>query len=145
MKPALPFEGGCACGAVRYRVSEPPMMTFQCHCKDCQKASGGPFVAGVVIPRSGFEFTKGRPKYYKTPSTAGGNHVRGFCGDCGSRLTGGENDAKATDWVGIVVSSMDDPSWFQPQMHFFTSHAQPWDKMADDLPKYPVYPPSPEK
>lgn len=136
-----PFEGGCACGAVRYKCDADPIMSFKCHCVDCQKASGGPFVAGVLVPLKSFQFTKGVPKYYSTPSTAGGNHIRGFCGDCGTRLTGGQNDAHPMPFIGVVVSSLDDRTWYKNQMHFFVSQAQPWDKMDDDLPKYDVYPP----
>lgn len=137
----LPIEGGCACGAVRFRCDAAPLFTFYCHCVDCQKASGGPFVAGLAVPAAAFRFTKGKPAYYPTPSTGGGNHIRGFCGTCGSRLTGGENDRGPGNFVGLTVSSLDDRSGFQAQMHFFMSQAQPWDKPADDLPKHDVYPP----
>jgi hypothetical protein len=135
------LEGGCACGAVRYRFEGKPIMTFKCHCVDCQKASGGPFVAGVLLPKKGFQFTKGKPTYYATPSTGGGNHIRGFCAECGSRLTGGEN-SNGTDWVGVVVSSLDDRSWYKPQMNFFVSQAQVWDVLEKDIPAYDLYPPS---
>jgi hypothetical protein len=137
---SLPFEGGCACGAVRYRVEAQPIMTFQCHCVDCQHASGGPFVAGALVPKTAFTFTKGSPTYYSTPSTRGGMHVRGFCASCGSRLTGGERDVP-TPFVGVVVSSLDDRSWFKPQMHFFVSQKQTWDVINDAAPQYDLYPP----
>lgn len=135
-----PFEGGCACGAVRYKNDGKILAMFKCHCRDCQRASGGPFVAAVLVPKSSFQFTKGTPKYFSTPSTMGGTHIRGFCADCGSRLTGGEKDTP-TGFIGVTVSSLDDPTWYKNQMHFFVSHAQPWDKMDDDLPKYDEYPP----
>lgn len=137
------MEGGCACGAVRYRVTAEPIMTFQCHCVDCQKASGGPFVAAALFERKAFSLTKGRPKLYATPSSSGGTHVRGFCENCGSRLTGGEKETPGP-WIGVTVSSFDDASWFRPQMHFFVAHAQPWDRINDDLPKHRHYPPQAE-
>jgi hypothetical protein len=135
-----PFEGGCACGAIRYQCDGDPIMMFQCHCRDCQRASGGPFVAAILVPIKSFKFLKGSPKYYSTPSTSGGQHVRGFCENCGSRLTGGQKD-RPLPYIGITVSSLDDPTWFKSQMHFFVSQAQPWDEMHDDLPKYDLYPP----
>ena len=140
MKP--PIEGGCACGAVRYRCDAEPLMTFQCHCRDCQRASGGPFVAAAVFPAASVTFTRGAPKRYATPSTAGGHHIRGFCETCGSRLTGGESDQRSSI-IGITAASLDDPGAFKPQMHFFVSHAQPWDVINDGLPQYDLYPPEP--
>ncbi len=137
-----PIEGGCACGAVRYRCDSEPVTMFLCHCRDCQRASGGPFVAAVLLRREDFEFVKGTPRYHATPSTSGGMHVRGFCPECGSRLTGAEKDTP-TPFIGVTASSLDDPSGFRPRMHSFASRAQPWDRMDDDLPKYETYPPRP--
>ena len=135
-----PITGGCACGAVRYRCDAEPLTMFYCHCRDCQRASGGPFVAAVLLPAKSFRFTKGAPATFATPSTSGGTHVRGFCRDCGSRLTGGQRE-EPTPWIGVVAGSLDDPSRFKPRMHIFVSHAQPWDRLDDDLPKYDTYMP----
>ena len=87
----IPFAGGCVCGAIRYECSAEPIMMFKCHCRDCQRVTGGGFVAGLLVPESTFRLTKGRPRYHFTPSLAGGKHKRGFCADCGSRLTVAEN------------------------------------------------------
>jgi hypothetical protein len=65
-----------------------------------------------------------------------------FCTDCGSLLTGGENTQRATGVVGVTAGSLDDPSWFQPQMDIFVSDAQPWDQMDPAIPKFEQYPPS---
>jgi hypothetical protein len=137
----VPFTGGCVCGAVRYECSAEPIMTFKCHCRDCQRITGGPFVAGFLVPRSGFRLTKGELKYHFTPSMAGGQHKRGFCGQCGSRMTGGESDAEERDFVGLTVGSLDDPSWFKAEMDLFVSDAAPWDVMEPGIPKFDFYPP----
>lgn len=47
-----PLTGGCTCGAVRYECTAESVMAFNCHCRDCQRATGGPYVPAVVIPRS---------------------------------------------------------------------------------------------
>jgi hypothetical protein len=93
---------------------------------------------------SAFRLTKGQLRYHFTPSTAGGKHKRGFCAECGSRLTGGESDDRPTGFVGVTAGSLDDSSWFRPQMDFFVSDAQPWDQMDPAIPKYPIYPPPPQ-
>ena len=139
-----PFTGGCACGAIRYECYAQPLMMFNCHCRDCQRATGGPFVSGLIVVENAFKLTCGTLRYHLTESQAGGRHKRGFCGECGSRITGGENADVTTGIVGITAASLDDPSEFQPQMDFWVSDAQPWDHMDPRLPKYPQYPPHPK-
>ena len=133
------IEGGCACGAIRYRCESDPVAMFKCHCRDCQRATGSGFVAAVLVRFKEFKFVKGTPIYFALPSTDGSTNTRSFCGACGSRLTGGERPRPGA-FIGITASSLDDPSWFKPQMHFFVSQAQPWDLINDDLPKYDEYP-----
>ncbi len=117
---------------------------FKCHCRDCQRVTGGGFVAALLVPATAFRLTQGRLRYHFTPSAAGGLHKRGFCAACGSRLTGGEREGQATDWIGVTAGSLDDPSWFHPQMDFFVSDVQPWDQMDLAIPKYQLYPPPPK-
>jgi hypothetical protein len=138
----LPFTGGCVCGAVRYECSAAPLLMFKCHCRDCQQVTGGAFVPGLLIPAAAFRVTKGELRYHFTPSLAGGRHKRGFCAECGSRLTGAEHETDARPFLGVTAGSLDDPSWFKPAMDFFVCDAQPWDAMDPALPKFKHYPPS---
>ena len=78
-------EGGCYCGAVRYRSEGEPMMRVQCHCRECQYIAGGApnFVMGM--PESGFAYTKGAGKPFRRKDLA--NPVtREFCAECGTHL-----------------------------------------------------------
>lgn len=138
----LPITGGCVCGAVRYECTAEPMLTFKCHCTDCQRVTGSAFVAGLLVPKSAFRLTRGELRYHFTPSLAGGQHKRGYCEQCGSRITGGENDQRPAGFIGITAGSLDDPSWFRPQMDLFTEDALPWDLMDPAIPKFKQYPPS---
>src|SRR5690242_19177243 len=122
----LPLTGGCVCGAIRYEVSAAPLSMFKCHCRTCQMVSGGPFVPVVLLKSKAFKITKGALKYHHTEQITGHMHKRGFCGDCGTRLTGAESD-KPRPWIAVTGSSLDDPSIFKPTCHIFASHAQPWD------------------
>jgi hypothetical protein len=135
---SAPFVGGCVCGAIRYECTAEPITTFNCHCRDCQRTTGSAFSPVVYVPAKAFKITKGSPRYYSTPSEMGGQNKRGFCSDCGSRLFGGASD----EGQGILAASLDDPSVFKPQMHFWTSDAQPWDHMDPTVPKFDKYPPS---
>jgi hypothetical protein len=129
------FTGGCACGAIRYEVNAEPIAMFNCHCRDCQHASGGPYTGVVYMAAKAVKITKGSPRYYTTSSEAMGGNKRGFCPDCGSRLFGGITDTGH----GITASSLDDPSLFKPQFEIWTSEAQPWDQMDPKLQKFERY------
>jgi len=141
MSVKVPFTGGCVCGVVRYEVNAAPLLMFKCHCRDCQHVTGGAFVPGLLVPVSAFRLTKGELKYHFTPSLAGGRHKRGFCSECGSRITGGEFEQRPGNSIGIVAGSLDDSSWFRPQMDFFICDAPAWDQMDPAIPKFDQYPP----
>jgi hypothetical protein len=138
----LPFTGGCACGAIRYECNAEPISMFKCHCRDCQRATGGASSCVVIVPSDSFKLTHGSPRYHFTASAAIGHHKRGFCPECGSRLTGGENREGTSGVVGINVGSLDDPSWFRPAFEMFAADAQPWDQLDPALPRYDRYAPT---
>ena len=58
-QPALPAEGGCRCGGVRFRVTKAPLITMACHCTGCQKMTASAYSTSVAIPADGFEVIKG--------------------------------------------------------------------------------------
>ncbi len=134
---AAPFTGGCACGAVRYECSAEPLMMGNCHCRDCQRASGGPFVSIVAAPKEALKIT-GEVKYHEVTGDSGNPIRRGFCANCGSRLFGFPS---GVPFVGISAGSLDDPSWYRPAFDIYTSSAQPWDFMNPELAKFPKMPP----
>ncbi|HLP25044.1 MAG TPA: GFA family protein [Acidobacteriota bacterium] len=138
----LPLQGGCVCGAVRYESRAEPIATLKCHCRDCQRVSGSPHVCAVLFPTDAFRFTRGQPKYFCTAGADGGRHQRGFCADCGSRLTGGENPDQPAGFVGVTVGSLDDASWFRPQMELWLSDAHSWDPPQAGIPHFVENPPS---
>ena len=117
-------------------------MMLKCHCRDCQQLTGGGFAPAVLVPAEAFRLTCGHVHYHFTPSLAHGKHKRGFCPECGSRITGAEFEGEESQFVGILAGTLDDPSWFQPQMDIFVSDAQPWDHMDPAIPKFEQYPPS---
>jgi hypothetical protein len=131
--------GGCLCGAVRYESAGVPSFSLQCHCRDCQRASGTAYVAAMRVPAAGFRITQGAPRRYVATSDAGNAVARYFCGDCGSPLYIGV--ASRPDIVGIRVGTLDDPSEFRPEADIFVKSAQPWDHMDPELPKHATYPP----
>jgi hypothetical protein len=81
----VPFSGGCACGAIRYRCTAEPIIAWQCHCRDCQRASGGACSPVFYVPTSAWTVT-GKVKYYDVQAKSGNTVSRGFCPECGSPL-----------------------------------------------------------
>ena len=133
----VPFEGGCACGAVRYVCTSEPQLTFNCHCRDCQRISGGPFITAMLVPEENLTID-GNTHGHTRNGDSGSSLTRYFCVDCGTALF-----AKVEAFpgvLGIKVMSMDDPSWIKPTMDFFTKSAQPWVSFSKDTEKHESMP-----
>jgi hypothetical protein len=127
------FEGGCLCGSVRYVCTAKPVHTFFCHCLDCQKESGAPFVSEVYVPRSSVKITGTMSKYTRTGDSGRSVH-RNFCRSCGSViLTEFEVDPAS---VCVKACSLDDASWLTPDFHLYITRKQPWLKLSDGLPQF---------
>lgn len=136
---ARSITGGCSCGTVRYECSAEPVFTANCHCRDCQQASGGGFVSVLAVPRDTLKI-RGEVKYYDVKGDSGNLVSRGFCPNCGSRLFA--RPAAAPTMIGIMAGSLDDSGWYRPAMDFYTASAQPWVPMDPALPKFPKMPPT---
>jgi hypothetical protein len=70
-KIKIPFSGRCACGAIRYESTAEPVLMLHCHCRDCQRSSGGPFSSFVVVPAEAFKLLQGSPRFHASPSAKG--------------------------------------------------------------------------
>jgi hypothetical protein len=132
------LSGGCACGAIRYECDADPVIMMNCHCRDCQKASGSAYAAIVVVPKAAIQIC-GEPRYHKAVGQSGKATERGFCASCGSPLT--VTSERRPGVVGLQAGSLDDPSTYQPMMDVFTSSAQPWDHMDSKVQKLSYGPP----
>ena len=118
------ISGGCACGEIRYECSGEPSSQFNCHCEDCQRATGGAFFPGLKFASESFRFTKGTPSYHEMKSDSGSLKRYGFCRECGSPI-----DATIESLSGvwfITAGSLDDPDKFTPTTNYFVSSARPW-------------------
>lgn len=132
------FEGGCLCGAVRYRASGEPSLVCFCHCRLCQRASGAPVVPWASFSTERVEWTAGRPTSYASSTWA----IRGFCARCGTPLTFQFNDRPES--IDLTLASLDRPQALKPNLHIHTSSRVEWLTLSDDLPAYPGPPPKPQ-
>jgi hypothetical protein len=114
------------------------MFMGNCHCRDCQRASGGAYAALIGVPKSGVKIT-GPVKYYESVADSGKSIKRGFCPNCGVRLFG--LPSVLPDVTAIAAGSVDDPSIFKPGGDYFVASAQPCDYMSPSMQKFPKGPP----
>ena len=128
------FEGGCACGAVRYRSESAAIYMGNCHCRDCQRATGTAYFPAVAVKTADFSLLQGAPAWYESLADKGHAMQRAFCKDCGSPLF--LINTRRESVRVLYAGSLDDPSWFSPSRDIYTDSAQPWDLMHADLPKH---------
>jgi hypothetical protein len=132
------LTGGCLCGAVRYECSSVPTFSGNCHCRDCQRSSGGGYSSTVFVLSDTVTIT-GDVKYYDVKGGSGHIVSRGFCLNCGSPVFGKPSVMPAL--IGIRAGTLDDPTLYHPDMDIFTENAQDWALMDHHLPKFPKMPP----
>lgn len=125
----IPITGGCLCEAVRYESAESPNDVGYCHCRMCQRSSGNPSFLGAYIPKKTFRFTRGEPKYYRSPGFP--ESERGFCSECGTPIIFRD----LTDTHAIYIGTLDHPEEWPPTLcHTGMESHIPWDTIHDDLP-----------
>ena len=124
------LEGGCLCGAVRFRAGGAATNACFCHCRSCRLASGAPFVAWATFPAAGFQLLRGALTEVRSSEQV----VRGFCRSCGSAITYAHRGAPAG--VDVALATLDDPAALRPACHIWTSHKLPWIVLGDGLPQY---------
>ena len=132
------YEGGCACGAVRYSTDAEPVMAGHCQCSKCQHLSGAPHTTFAAFPAAAVKLS-GPLNYWSYTADSGNVATRGHCPNCGSPVVGKTSGMK--DLLAIQLTSLDNPAAIAPQMVFFNAKAQPWDHLGDSLPKFPGMPP----
>ena len=132
-----PFSGGCACGAIRYECTADPVFSWNCHCRDCQRASGSAFCPVSYVPKATLSST-GAVTYHEVKAESGRAVRRGFCPQCGSPIF--ILAELVPDLIGVWAASRDEPDQFQPAVNVWTASGQPWDEMHAALPACPKAP-----
>jgi len=133
MKP----EGGCACGAVRYRLTSPPMFVHCCHCSDCQRQAGSAFVINALIETDRIEVISGELQPTAMPTDSGRPHFVYRCGDCGTTITSDYGDRQVLSF--LRATTLDDRAALPPDVHIFTRSKLPWVRFPDEARVFEVY------
>jgi len=130
MEDTRTTEGGCLCGAVRFRAEGPGWNETICHCATCRKAAGAPVVAWVTFDAARFAWTGEEPVRHRSSADV----VRTFCGRCGTSLTYARDGIPGE--IDVTTCSLDEPLAFAPKDQTWTSARIPWMQGADALPGY---------
>ena len=128
-------EGGCACGAVRYRVKSAPLRATVCHCRFCQRRTGSAFGIGVYFKPEDVEFLQGALKVCEHRSDETGRSIRTeFCINCGTSVTW--TIEAMPDSRAIAGGTFDDPHRFKIARHSWTRSAHRWIALPPDVPAF---------
>lgn len=131
------LEGGCGCGAVRYRLASRPMFTNCCHCRDCQRQTGSAFAINALIETDSIELLSGQPEPVSMSTASGGPHDIYRCPVCWTALW---SDYGRRPWLRFVrVGTLDDAAAIAPDAHIFIRSKLPWVVVPVGTPAFEVY------
>jgi hypothetical protein len=133
-----PFDGGCTCRFVRYRMTSKPLFVHCCHCRWCQRESGASFALNAMIESDRVQLLEGEVEVVDTPSNSGKGQKISRCPKC--RIALWSNYGGGGDAVRFVrVGTLDEPDRLPPDVHIFTASKQPWLVLPPDTPAFSEY------
>ena len=103
------MTGGCQCGRIRYAVEVEDRDAYLCHCRMCQRATGGFAASLKQVPRAAVRWETEPDRYRSSPIAQ-----RGFCRECGTPLT---YEGDGSDGLDLTVGSFDDAAVLKPVDH----------------------------
>ena len=131
------LDGGCACGAVRYRLGSAPMFVHCCHCLDCQRQTGSAFVLNALIETDRVAVLSGAPVAVAVPTDSGRPHEIFRCPTCHTALWSDYGRRGVLRFVR--VGTLDDPSALPPDVHIYTRSKLPWVALPAGVPAFEAY------
>jgi hypothetical protein len=133
---SVPLEGGCGCGAVRYRLTSDPLFIHCCHCLNCQRQTGSAFVINLLIEADCVELLAGDPEPVSVPRTGGKKQRIWRCPTCQVAVYSQYTSPRVRFVRG---GTLDDPAAVAPDVHIFTRSKVPWVTLPDGVPAFEVY------
>ena len=133
---STPLEGGCACGAVRYRLTSDPLFVHCCHCLNCQRQTGSAFVINVLIEADRVQLLAGEPQPVAVPRNGGKKQKIWRCPACQTAVFSQYTSGRI--WF-VRAGTLDDPAAVAPDVHIYTRTKLPWVALPESVPAYKVY------
>ena len=128
-------EGGCQCGAVRYRIEGEIEHHALCHCADCRASAGAPVVAWIAVKEDQFAVLQGPLTTYEGKNGA----LRQFCPKCGTGLFY-RNAEMLPGIVEVQSATLDNAADFLPEAQIQCTERLPWMTTLSSLPEFARYP-----
>jgi hypothetical protein len=132
----VPREGGCSCGAIRYRLTSDPMFTHCCHCLNCQRQTGSAFVINLMIEADRLEMLAGAPQPVDVPRDDGSAQRIFRCPACQVAVF---SLYTRPDVRFVRAGTLDDPSGVSPDVHIFVKSKLGWITLPESVPAFDVY------
>lgn len=115
-------EGGCLCGAVRFRTYGEPVKAAVCHCRYCQLRTGSAFGVSAYFPNQQVELLLGELKSYAFQTESGRSFTTRFCPTCATTVFW--SLGMSPELTGMAVGTFDPPTfWFKIGREIFTRTA----------------------
>lgn len=129
-------EGGCACGAVRYRLASDPLFVHCCHCLSCQRQTGSAFVVNLLIEGDRVELLAGDPQPVEVPRDDGSTQRIFRCPACQVAVF---SEYGRPEVRFVRGGTLDEPSGITPDVHIYTRSKLPWVTLPDAVPAFEAY------
>lgn len=126
--------GGCNCGSVRFELLNDPLFTHVCHCKQCQRSSGGAFNVSTIVLIQDLRFEDCSPDTHFVSGPTGNEYEVWSCDQCGCTI-GGRTVSPAKEMV-LRPGTLDDSTSIKPQAHIWIKEKQHWVIIDDELPSF---------
>ncbi|MGG7565185.1 GFA family protein [Rhodovulum sp. DZ06] len=111
-------EGGCLCGAVRFRTTGAPAKAVACHCRGCQLRTGSALGVSAYFPESQVEILSGELRPYTFTTESGRDFTNHFCAICGGQVMWRLEALPGL--LGLAAGMFDPPSfWFAVEREVF--------------------------
>jgi hypothetical protein len=132
------YSGGCACGAIRYEITDKPIFENHCHCRDCQRRSGTGHGSYLTFPDRAKVTTRGKASTWRVAGQSGNEKIHAFCPTCGTPVY--MTYAAMPEPFTIHAGSLDSPEIFQPSVVTYNVGALDWDPLDPQLTKFDKMP-----
>jgi hypothetical protein len=129
-------EGGCSCGAVRYRLASDPMFIHCCHCLNCQRQTGSAFVVNLLIEADRVELLAGDPQPVDVPRDDGSNQRIYRCPTCQVAVF---SEYGRPEVRFVRGGTLDEPAGITPDVHIYTKSKVGWIALPESTPAFQVY------
>jgi hypothetical protein len=135
--------GGCACGAVRYRVRGEPTVATVCHCTFCQRRLASAFAVLATFPEQAVEVLQGELAECEHRSDESGRWLKmSFCPKCGTTIS--HVSEVRPGFRTIAAGTFDDQNWFSIDRHMWTRSKRPWVMIPEGMASYTQAAPPPK-